>query len=86
MRKEDFERRPDRDCMAHTIPLASLLLLLFKHATAPKSEGVKSGRSGALTLDRLGLSCKINKCSDAGTWDPRNLTPVLPWRCRLNLE
>ncbi len=67
MRKEGLERHPDRDCMAHTQPLASLLLLLFKHSTAPKSEGVKSGCSGALKLDRLGLNCKTNKCSDAGS-------------------
>ncbi len=32
-------------------------------------EGVKSGRSGALKPDRLGLSCKANKCSDAGAGD-----------------
>ncbi len=28
---------------------------------------VKSGRSGAHKPDRLGLSCKVKKCSDAGT-------------------
>ncbi len=28
---------------------------------------MKGGRSGVLKPDRLGLSCKVNKCSDAGT-------------------
>ncbi len=28
---------------------------------------MKSGCSGALKPDRLGLSCKANKCSDVGT-------------------
>ncbi len=35
----------------------------------PKGVGMKSGRSGALKTDKLGLSCKANKCSDAGTGD-----------------
>ncbi len=30
---------------------------------------MKSGRSGALKPDRLGLSCKAINCSDAGTGD-----------------
>ncbi len=30
---------------------------------------VKSGRPGALKLDKLDLSCKANKCSDAGAVD-----------------
>ncbi len=34
-----------------------------------KREGVKSGHSGAFKPDKLGLSCKANKCSDAGTGD-----------------
>ncbi len=37
-------------------------------------EGVKSGYSGDLKPDRLGLSCKTNKCSDAGTGDLGVLT------------
>ncbi len=32
-----------------------------------KRECVKSGCSGALIPDRLGLNCKANKCSAAGT-------------------
>ncbi len=28
---------------------------------------VKSGRSGAFEPGKLGLSCEVNKCSDAGT-------------------
>ncbi len=31
---------------------------------------MKSGRSGALQPDRLGLIYKASKCSDAGTGDP----------------
>ncbi len=34
-----------------------------------KREGVKSGRPGTRKLDRLGLSYKANKCSDAGAGD-----------------
>ncbi len=34
-----------------------------------KREGVKSGCSGTLEPDRLGLSCNVNKCSDTGTGD-----------------
>ncbi len=30
---------------------------------------MKGGRSDVLKPDRLGLSCKANKCSDAGTGD-----------------
>ncbi len=30
---------------------------------------MKSGCFGALKLDRLGLNCKANKCSGAGTGD-----------------
>ncbi len=30
---------------------------------------MKSGCSGALKPDKLGSSCKVNKCSDAGTGD-----------------
>ncbi len=30
---------------------------------------MKSGHSSALKPDRLGLRCKANKCSDAGTGD-----------------
>ncbi len=42
---------------------------------------VKSGRSGAHKLDMLGLSCKANKCSDAGTGDLGVLTihEASPW-------
>ncbi len=48
--------------------------------------GVKSGCFGALKLDRLGLNCKANKCSGAGTGD----LGVLPTnekssRCGLSL-
>ncbi len=35
---------------------------------------MKSGCSGALKSDRLGLSCKANKCSNAGTGDLGVLT------------
>ncbi len=35
---------------------------------------MKSGCSGALKPDWLSLSCKANKCSDAGTGDPGVLT------------
>ncbi len=35
--------------------------------------GVKSGYSSALKLDRFDLTCKANKCSDAGTRDLRVL-------------
>ncbi len=34
-----------------------------------KREGVKSGRSGAHKPDKLGVSCKVNKCSDAEIGD-----------------
>ncbi len=42
---------------------------------------MKSGRSGALKPGRLGLSCKANKCSDAGTGDLGMLTTheTAPW-------
>ncbi len=36
---------------------------------SPGREDVKSRCSGALKPDRLGLSYKANKCSDAGTGD-----------------
>ncbi len=43
-------------------------------------------RSGALKRERLGLSCKANKCSDAGTGDlgvlpthETSLMKVLNW-------
>ncbi len=32
-------------------------------------EGVESGRSGGHKPDKLGLSCKANKCSDVGAGD-----------------
>ncbi len=43
--------------------------------------GVKSGRSGALKPDKLGLSCKAHNCSDAGTGDLGVLTTheTSPW-------
>ncbi len=49
-------------------------------------EGVKSGRSGALKREKLGLACKANKCSDAGTGDfgvlptqeTLSMNPVMP--------
>ncbi len=41
---------------------------------------MKSGRSGALKPDKLGLNCKDNKCSDAGTWD----LGMLPNHSRVN--
>ncbi len=34
--------------------------------TKAKKEGVNSGRSDALKPDKLGLSCKANKYSEAG--------------------
>ncbi len=37
-----------------------------RRVTWVKTEDVKSGRSGALNPDRLGLSCTGNKCSDTG--------------------
>ncbi len=43
---------------------------------------MKSGRSGALKPDRLGLSCRATKCSDAGTGDLGMLTAHET--CRLN--
>ncbi len=35
---------------------------------------MKSGYSGALAVDRLSLSCKVDKCSDTGTGDLGVLT------------
>ncbi len=43
-----------------------------------RGRGVKSGRSGARKQGKLGLSCKANKCSDAGTGDP-GVLPTMPW-------
>ncbi len=42
---------------------------------------MKSGCSGALKPGRLGLGCKVNKCSDAGTGDLGMLTTheTSPW-------
>ncbi len=42
---------------------------------------MKSGYSGTLKLDRFGLNCKANKCSDAGTGDPGMLIidETSPW-------
>ncbi len=37
--------------------------------STPLWEGVKSGRSGAHKPDKLGMSCKANKYSHAGTGD-----------------
>ncbi len=42
---------------------------------------MKSERSGALKPDRLGLSCKVNKCSDAGTGDLGVLTTQETSQC-----
>ncbi len=39
---------------------------------------MKSGCSGALKLNRLGLSCKANNCSDAGTGDLHGYPLVMP--------
>ncbi len=62
---------------------------------------MKSGRSGALKPDRLGLSCKANKYSDAGTGGLGVLTtheisplvsplvnagPTAPGDCRLKYK
>ncbi len=46
-----------------------------------KREGVKSGCSDALKPDRLVLSCKDNKCSNAETGDRGVLTSheILPY-------
>ncbi len=54
---------------------------------------VKSGCSGALKPVKLGLSCKDNKCCDAGTGD-LNVLPThdtspwlsVPGECRLKYE
>ncbi len=43
-------------------------------ASNQKGGCVKSGCSGSLKPDRFGLSCKANKCSDAGTGDLGVLT------------
>ncbi len=51
--------------MKRPIPIASSSRLDY---------GVKSGRSGTLKLGKLGLSCKANKCGDAGTGDLGVLT------------
>ncbi len=42
---------------------------------------MKSGCSGTLKQDRLGLSFKANNCSDAGTGDLGVLTTheTIPW-------
>ncbi len=48
---------------------------------------MKSGRSGALKLRKLGLSCKANKCSHTGTGDLGVLTTHEPspiWSFRFN--
>ncbi len=52
-------------------PLPIKLLSLASPGFKKEREGVyvKSGRSGALKPDRLGLTCKVNKCSNAGTGD-----------------
>ncbi len=48
-------------------PLSIKFLSLASSGFKPKGRGVKSGRSDAHTPDKLGMSCKANKCSDAGT-------------------
>ncbi len=46
-----------------TVPLSRHLVQNQKGGCA------KSGRSGAHKLDKLGLSCKADKCSDTGAGD-----------------
>ncbi len=66
-----------RLCRSNSYPLRPRRVTWIK----TKREGVKSGCSGALKPDMLGLSCKANKCSDAGTGDLGALTTHVtsPW-------
>ncbi len=50
-------------CRSNSYPLRPRCITWIK----TKREGVKSERSGAPKPDKLGLSCKANKCSDAET-------------------
>ncbi len=51
------------------------------HLPNQKGGCVKSGNSGALKSDRLGVNCKANKCSDAGTGDLGVLTTCETSQC-----
>ncbi len=53
----------------HKHYLVSLLVMPAQPASSTSKEGMRSGRSGALKLVKLGFSCKANKYSDAGTAD-----------------
>ncbi len=46
-----------------------------------QGEDVNSGRPGAHKPDKIGLSCKANKCSDAGTGDlgVLSIREISPW-------
>ncbi len=59
-------------------PLPIKLLSLTspsRHLDSTQKGGcVKSGRCSAHKPGKLGLNCKANKCSDAGTGDPGVLT------------
>ncbi len=60
----------------HCVPVASSGLKL-------KGGGrVKSGRSGAPNPGKFGLSCKANKCNDAGTGDIGVQPTLFPGECR----
>ncbi len=52
-----------------TIKLLSLVSPSRLLDLGQKGRCVKSGCSGALKLDRLGLGCKAYTCNDAGTGD-----------------
>ncbi len=64
-------------CRSNSYPLRPRRITWIKM----KGGGGKSGFSGALKPDRLGLSCKANKCSDVGTGDLGVLTTheTSPW-------
>ncbi len=51
-------------------------------ASSTSKEGMGSGRSGAHKPAKLCLSCKANKCSDAGTGDLGVLAQPAPGECR----
>ncbi len=69
-RKTALQKGPNGGIIDTLLPI-KLLSLVFpsRYLDKTKNEGVKSGCSGALKLDRLGLSCKANICNDTGTGD-----------------
>ncbi len=67
----DLQNGPIGGIVSTPLPIKLLSLASSPHRLDSIQKGgcVKSGRSGIRKPDKLGLSCKSNKCSDAGAKD-----------------